>query len=155
METTTIIGWVVLGILGVTLVAALVSKAVLSFMKGPLEARIAAHYGQSEILMQDLQANSFGRESAGVWQCRGNGGLVLTAKHLHFFQFLPKRDFRVSLDAITELTLTKSHLGKATIYEMLKVHFSADGQRDSVAWYLTDPQAWKDRIEAAQPGGSL
>ena len=150
MEAATIIGWVVLGVLGVTLVAALVSKGVLAFMKGPLEARIAAQYGQSEILMQDLKANSFGRESAGVWQCRGNGGLVLTAKQLHFFQFLPKRDFRVPLDAITELTLTKSHRGKATLYDLLKVHFSAEGQKDSVAWYLTDPQAWKNQIETLQ-----
>ncbi len=150
-----IIGLVALGVLVVTFVAAVLSKGVFAFMKGPLEDRIAAQYGQDEILMQDLKANSFGRESAGVWQCRGNGGLVLTAKHLHFFQFLPKRDFRVPLDAISELTLTKSHLGKATIYDLLKVHFSADGQRDSVAWYLTDPQAWKDKIEAAQPGGSF
>ncbi len=153
MEMTTIIGWVVLGILGVMLVIVLLSKAVLAFLKGPLEARIAAHYGPSEILMQDLRANSFGRESAGVRQCRGNGGLVLTAKHLHFFQFLPKRDLRVPLDAITKLTLTKSHLGKATIYNLLKVHFSADGQSDSVAWYLTDPQAWKNQIETLQAGG--
>lgn len=154
MEAATIIGWVLLGVLGVTLAAGLVSKGILAGMKGPLEERIAAHYGQSEILLQDLKANSFGRESAGVWQCRGNGGLVLTAKYLHFFQFLPKRDFRVPLDAITELALTKSHLGKATIYNLLKVHFSAEGQRDSIAWYLTDPQAWKDRIESLQARGS-
>ncbi len=153
METATIIGWVVLGVLGVTLVAGLVSKGVLAFMKGPLEERIAAVYGQNEILMQDLKANSFGRESAGVWQCRGNGGLVLTAKHLHFFQFLPKSDLRVPLDSIAELTLTKSHLGKATLYDLLKVHFSADGQRDSIAWYVTDPQAWKNRIETIQARG--
>ena len=103
-------------------------------------------------LMKDLTANSFGLESAGVWQVRGNGGLVLTEKALHFFMFLPQRDLRVPLDAITELTLTKSHLGKATIYDLLKVRFSAEDKTDSIAWYLTDPQAWKDRIEELKAG---
>ena len=154
METTSIIGLVALGVGGVTLVVVVLIKGVYAFMKGPLEGRIAAQYGQNEILMQDLKANSFGRESAGVWQCRGNGGLVLTAKHLHFFQFLPRRDLCVPIDTITELTMTRSHLGKATLSELLKVHFSTDGQRDSIAWYLTDPQAWKNRIEAIQAGGA-
>lgn len=53
-------------------------------MEGSLETRIAVHYQQDDILMKDLTANSFGLESAGVWQVRGNGGLVLTAECLHF-----------------------------------------------------------------------
>lgn len=97
--------------------------------------------------MKDLKANSFGVESAGVFQLRGNGGLVLTGKYLHFFMFLPGREVCVPLDAITEITITKSHLGKATIYDLLKVHYSVAGKMDSIAWYLTDPQAWNNKIE--------
>ena len=154
MTTTTVLivlGSVALGVLVIALAGAL-SKGVLHFMKRPLEDRIAAHYPQPEILLQDLKANSFGRESAGVWQVRGNGGLVLTARHLHFFMFLPKSDLCIPLDAIAQLTIAKSHLGKATLYDLLKVHFSADGKTDSIAWYLTDPQAWKSRIESLQAG---
>jgi len=160
MTTLEIIGLVALGVVVVMLVLAVVvmlvasvaSKLVLHLLKGPLESRIAAHYGPDEILMKDLKANSFGLESVGVWQVRGNGGLVLTAKYLHFFLFLPKRDFRVPLDAITELTFTKSHLGKATIYDLLKVRFSVEDKSDSIAWYLTDPTAWKNMIEQLEAG---
>ena len=147
MWTATTIGLIVLGVVVITLVMAVVAKLALYLMRRPLEARIAAHYGPDEILMQDLAANSFGQESKGVWQGRGNGALVLTKDYLHFFRFVRGADVRVPLGAITELSFTKSHLGKATIYDLLKVRFSVDGQTDSIAWYLTDPTAWKNRIE--------
>ena len=139
-----IIGLIVLGVIVISLVA----KGTLHLIKAPLENRIAPLYKPDEIIMKDLKANSFGLESAGVWQARGNGGLVLTGKELHFFMLIPGKEVRVPLDAITELTLTKRHLGKATIYNLLKVSFSVDGKMDSIAWYLTDPQAWKTQIEA-------
>lgn len=146
MTTFEIIGLVALGVVTITLVVSLVAKLVLHLMKRPLEARIAAHYGPDEILMKDLAAMSFGLESKGVWQGRGNGGLVLTADYLHFFRLVRGADLQVPLGAITELTFTKSHLGKATIYDLLKVRFCVDGQTDSIAWYLTDPKGWKNRI---------
>ena len=154
MTTFEIIGLVALGVVVIMLVLGVVSKLVLYLLKGPVEARIAAHYGSDEILMKDLKANSFGLESAGVWQVRGNGGLVLSAKYLHFFMFLPKRDFRVPLDSITELTFTKSHLGKATIYDLLKVRFNVEDKSDSIALYLTDPTAWKKRVEELNAGNA-
>jgi hypothetical protein len=152
MTTLEIIGLVALGVVVVLLLLSAVSKLVLHIMKGPLEARIAAHYGPDEILMKDLAANSFGLESKGVWQGRGNGGLVLTKDSLHFYRFVRGADLRVPLEAITEVSFTKSHLGKATIYDLLKVRFSVDGQSDSIAWYLTDPTAWKNRIVELKAG---
>ena len=139
-----IIGLIVLGVIVISLVA----KGTLQLIKTPLENRIAPLYKPEQIIMKDLTANSFGLESAGVWQARGNGGLVLTGKELHFFMLIPNKEVRVPLDTITEITLTKRHLGKATIYNLLKVSFSVDGKMDSIAWYLTDPQAWKTQIEA-------
>jgi hypothetical protein len=102
--------------------------------------------------MEDLEANSFGRESEGLWRHRGNGGLVLTGECLHFFKFLPRSDFRIPVTAITGVALTKSHLGKATIFDLLKVQFLENGRSDSVAWYVADVHAWKDRIEVARRG---
>ena len=133
MTTPIIVGLVILGVVVSLLVLGATAKLVL-------------------YLMKDLKANSFGLESARVWQVRGNGGLVLTAEYLHFFMFLPKGDLRVPLGAITELTFTKSHLGKATIYDLLKVRFSVEDKSDSIAWYLTDPPAWKNRIEDVKAG---
>ena len=152
MGTATTIVLIALGVVAITLLVGVVAKLVLHLMKRPLEARIAAHYGPDEILMKDLAANSFGQESKGVWQGRGNGGLVLTKDSLHFFRFVRGADLRVPLEAITEVSFTKSHLGKATIYDLLKVRFSVDGQSDSIAWYLTDPTAWKNRIEELKAG---
>ena len=157
MTTWVLLGLVMLGVVVTVLtvvvigiVVVMMSKLTLHSMNGPLEARIAAQYGPAELLMKDLSANSFGQESLGVWQIRGNGGLVLTGKELHFFLFLPKRDLLIPLDAITEITFTKCHLGKATIYNLLKVRFVVDGKSDSIAWYVSDPHAWKDRIEEAK-----
>ena len=153
METATTIGLIALGVVAITLVVSGVAKLVLHLMKRPLEGRIAAHYGPDEVLMKDLAAMSFGLESKGKWQGRGNGGLVLTADYLHFFRFVRGADLRVPLGAITELSFTKSHLGKATIYDLLKVRFSVDGETDSIAWYLTDPKEWKSRIEELMAEG--
>ena len=147
MWTATTIGLIALGVVVITLGMAVVAKLALYLMRRPLEARIAAQYGPDEILMQDLAANSFGLESKGVWQGRGNGGLVLTKESLHFYRFVRGADLHVPLSAITDLSLTKSHLGKATLYNLLKVQFSIDEKPDSIAWYLTDAKGWKSRIE--------
>lgn len=152
MLIPTNIGIIVLGVLAIVLIASVVAKITLRLMKRPLEARIAAHYGPDDLLMQDMTANSFGLESRGVWQLRGNGALVLTKEGLHFFQFMCGADVRVPLGAITDISLTKSHLGKATIYDLLKVRFTLDGRSDSIAWYLADPKAWKNRIEELGAG---
>lgn len=143
---------VLLGVVALLVVIGVVAKLVLHGMKAPLEARIAEHYRHEDVLMKDLGANSFGLESAGVWQVRGNGGLVLTGKNLHFFMFIPKKEVCIPLQTITDLAIVNSHLGKATIRNLLKVHFSANGKPDSMAWYLADPHAWKNRIEQLKGG---
>jgi hypothetical protein len=153
MTTPQIVCLVALVAVAGAFIAIVVPKLILHLLKGPLEARIATHYRPEEIVLQDLAANSFGLESQGVWQGRGNGGLVLTKDGLHFFRFVSGADLRVPLTAITELSFTKSHLGKATIYDLFKVQFAADGQPDSIAWYLTDPTAWKEKIQELQARG--
>jgi hypothetical protein len=156
MSTGEIIGLVVLGVAAIVIVVAVAARLVLHLLMKPLEARIAARYAEHEVLLKDLGANSFGLESKGVFQLRGNGALVLTASHLHFFQFLPKREVCIPLVAITAIDFTHTHLGKATTRDLLKVRFEDGGKADSIAWYLSDTQAWKERIEdarAARPAG--
>ncbi|MCX7396688.1 MAG: hypothetical protein NT138_03305 [Planctomycetales bacterium] len=152
MGTATTAGLIALGIVAIALIMSEVTKLTLRLMKRSLEARIAALYGPEDILMKDLAANNFGLESWGVWQRRGNGALVLTMDCLHFFRFVSWGDVRVPVESITEITFTKTHLGKATIYDLLKVRFAVDDKPDSIAWYLTDPKAWKSRIEELKAG---
>ena len=152
MGTAVVIAFIALGVVSIVLVPMLVAKLVLQRIKGPLEALVAEHYRPEEIVLKDLGANTFGLESWGVWQGRGNGALVLTEQYLHFFRFVRGADVRIPLEAITEVTFTKTHLGKATIYDLLKVRFTADGKPDSVAWYVPDPREWKGRIEGLRAG---
>jgi hypothetical protein len=114
MPAAVMIVVIVLGLAAVFAVAVVLPKLVYRFMERPLEARIAAHYGSEEVLMKDLKANSFGLESAGVRQARGNGGLVLTAKSLHFFMFLPGWDLRVPPGAISEVWFSRSRSRHST-----------------------------------------
>jgi hypothetical protein len=153
MTTATIVALIALGVLSLVLIPIVVAKLVLRQLQGPLEARVAAEYRPEDVVLKDLGANTFGLESWGVWQGRGNGALVLTRDELHFFRFVRGGDVRVPLAAITEVTFTKTHLGKATIFDLLKVRFSADGKSDSVAWYVADPREWKDRIEDLRSQG--
>ena len=61
--------------------------------------------------MMDLRANSLGQESKGAGSSVATAVWCSRGERLHFFMFLPKRDQRVRLDGITEITFTKSHLG--------------------------------------------
>ena len=134
---------------------AVLTKVTLTLIKGPLRKRLAAVYRPDQILMQDLGANCFGVESAGVWQARGNGALALTADRLHFFYVVPRTEVQVPLSSITEITFPKGHLGKVTPFELLKVSFVANGAADSVAWLVRNPREWKARIESLRDTSSL
>jgi hypothetical protein len=147
MTTEMIIALVALGIVVLLALLVAVPKLVLHMMKRPLESRIGEVYGEHDVLLKDLEVNSLGLESNGVFQLRGNGALVLTRTQLHFFQFLPRREVKIPLEVITEISFTRSHLGKAMVNKLLKVRFARDGQADSIAWYVRDPDAWKERIE--------
>ncbi len=140
-------GTFILAFLLVTLVAWLIAVLALRVISSVLKPRIAAHYKSNEILMQDLGAVFYGALSAGAMQMRGNGGLVLTAMQLDFFMAVPKRRLSIPLEAITEVSLTKQHLGKRSLGGLLKVQFSREGKTDAIAWALNDPSAWKARIE--------
>lgn len=146
--TMFVLGVTVAAIVFFLLLSIVIVKLVFRTLEGPLQERVAARYRPDEIVLQDLRANSFGRESTGRTSFRGNGALVLTARQLHFFMAVTKSEVVIALDTITELSLTHSHLGKHTSATLLKILFSTDGQPDSMAWYLPDPQAWKSRIEA-------
>jgi hypothetical protein len=124
---------------------ALVHKAI-----GPkLEKRIHAVYKPEDVVLQDLKALSFGLESKGVTQSRGNGALVLTGKDLAWFQFTPDFDLRIPLDSITKVDAVKWHLGKSLGKEVLFVAFTNNGKPDSMAWNVMDLAGWRAKLETA------
>lgn len=118
---------------------------------GPaLQARVSQVYKPEHIQLQDLRALSFGLESLGKTQARGNGALVLTGNELHFFQLTPEREFHIPLAAITEVEAVRSHLGKSIGKEILRVAFTVDGKADSLGVYVTDLATWLAKLEAAR-----
>jgi len=124
--------------------------ALLRMIQQSLMKQVASRYPADEILMHEQMANFFGLESKGVWQCRGNGALVLTRDTLHFFMFQPRSEFMIPLHSIRGGQLVRSHLGKTVFRQLLKVHFELNGKPDSAAWYVHDPQAWLDKLESLQ-----
>lgn len=145
---------VAIGILAgaaVLFIAFVAIVAILSAIRPGLESRIAGKYADHEIMLKDLTANSFGRESKGLGQIRGNGALVLTKLGLHFFQVIPRQELFIPLSDIVTVQVVKSHLGKATFHDLLKVGFKTDGGLDSIAWYVADVSQWKQQIEMLRP----
>jgi len=144
--------WIVLGCvagMGLLLVViSLASKAALAAIKGPIERRIAARLTDADILFREVGANSLGVESKGKFQSRGNGGLVLTATTLHFFQLIPESELQIPLSSVREVSLVRWHLGKTVGYRLLKVRYDTPQGSDSVAWFVPDPDAWVQRLRA-------
>ena len=97
----------------------------------------------SNIILGPSPANSFGQESLGLGQWRGNGILILTDNELFFGMFLPKKDWNIPLSSITKIDIVKSHLKKTKSRKLLKVHFTnTNGQLDSIAWLVKDLETW-------------
>ena len=98
-------------------------------------------------LLREGDANSFGIESAGVWQVRGNGNLALTKHELLFAQWVPNRLLRIPRSSIVEVTTARSHLGKTVGRDLLKVVWLTDlGAEDSIALWVRDLEGWLEAL---------
>lgn len=127
-------------------------KALLIGFRDSLDQRIKHRYPDSSVIaFVDYTANSFGVESRGALQWRGNGALVLSDKDLRFFQIMVEEDLVISLERITRMALVHKHLGKATPSKLLRVEFRGRQRPDAVAFWVPDPQALKALIESRLP----
>ncbi len=96
----------------------------------------------------EANANSFGVESRGMNQMRGNGLLLLTSHELVFGMFTPETEVVIPLTNITTIDIVKWHLGKSVFKPLLKVYFVNDeGNKDSIAWWIANPEDWKISLE--------
>jgi hypothetical protein len=126
-----------------------VTKLVLGKMGPALRRRVDAVYPPEQIVLEDLGALTFGLQSRGVFQGRGNGALVLTSDELGWFRFIPESsDLRIPRQNITKVDTTKVHLGKTYGRDLLRVTFMNDGEPDVIAWYVTDLSAWLAQLRA-------
>ena len=98
-----------------------------------------------ELAAVDDFANFFGMESRGKAQMRGNGCLVASREYVVFVMLLPRREFLIPRAQVTGVERVRSHLGKTTGHELLKITFTNNqGQSDSAAWLVRDLAAWEN-----------
>jgi len=133
-------------LVGLIVIFAVVPRLVLSGMKPSLARRIGRRYSSDQIVLKDLAALTFGLESRGVLQGRGNGALVLTAKELWWSRFVSGSDLCIPRSRITKVDTVKVHLGKTYGRDLLRVTFLNDGKPDSMAWYVTDLGVWLSKL---------
>jgi len=102
------------------------------------------------VVAEDFRANFFGLESRGGAQLRGNGGLILTEKMLHFMMLWPQRHIQIPLNEITGIEFVRTHCGKMIVgRDLLKVHVTHEGRSDAYAWFVPNPREWKMRLDTA------
>ena len=135
----------------VAVVFAIVLVVLRKFLQG-LRARgraaIDARYPATDVLLSETLAQSYGEESKGVTQVRGNGALALTRSEIFFLLYVPERELRIPVASIQDVTHPRSHLGKSGGARLLHVRWTRDGASDAIAWRVPDPDAWKAKIDA-------
>jgi len=90
-----------------------------------------------------------GLESRGPTQVRGNGQLVLTTDELHFRQWVPNRETRIPLAAVTAVETKRWWLGKSVGSRLLCVRWrTPEGGEDAMAWQVRDLDRWLADIAA-------
>lgn len=95
-------------------------------------------------MAMDEAALSFGVESKGVWQIRGNGCLAATDDEILFIMWVPRKELSIPRETVTGIEWARSHLGKRIGRELLRVRFINDsGHPDSIAWYVKDLPTWE------------
>ena len=135
---------------GILLFVALVLVLVML----PVRARAKRLEGEldeelGEGILRRANAQGLGLESRGRGQVRGNGWLVLTAGELRFRQWVPDRDTRIPLAAITDVGMEKSWLGKWVGARLLRVRWrTPEGGEDAMAWNVRDLDGWLAALDS-------
>jgi hypothetical protein len=98
---------------------------------------------------RSANARGLGLESRGATQVRGNGRLLLTPVELVFRQWIPDRETRIPLAAVTTVETTRWWLGKSVGSKLLCVRWQTpDGGADAMAWEVRDLDRWLAEIAA-------
>lgn len=109
---------------------------------------LAARYPEADdVVRSETLALSFGLQSKGAAQMRGNGVLALTRGELWFSMYVGGFVLAVPLQSIVAVSLVRSHLGKTQGAQLLHVRFATDGVEDAIAWRVPNPDGWVESLE--------
>ena len=101
--------------------------------------------GPDRVLLLEDGANSFGVESRGPWQIRGNGCLGASDEEILFIMWFPRREIHIRRERVTAVERARSHLGKTIFRDLLRVRYTNDdGVPDSAAWWVRDLVRWEE-----------
>lgn len=145
-----VVEWIVVGAIAVVVVVAAGVMLSVSARRRvrAVEREVAAAHPDARLLVP--RALLFGRRSDGLSQIRGNGTLVLTDDELLFELGLPRRHYRVPLDAVESVETPTSFLTKTQFAPLLQVNYRDDrGQLDAIAWRVPDLEGARRSIEEA------
>ena len=133
-------GVTLFGILLITLaVSALIAVVIVRNGRSKALARLQEVPGP---VRRSMAATCLGLESAGAGQGKGTGTLVLTDEGVAFAQWRPDRLIRVPRSAITEVDTTRSYLDKTMNADMLRIGWTAEGNPDTVAFFVRELDPW-------------
>jgi hypothetical protein len=141
------------GILLVTLaVSAVIAVVIVRNGRSRAQARLEEVPGP---VLRSMAATCLGVESAGAGQVKGTGTLVLTAGEVAFAQWRPDRLIRIPRPSITLVDTTRTHLGKTMNADMLRIHWTATGGDDTVAFFVRELDPWLEDLggQRAEDGG--
>lgn len=137
---------VAISVVGGVVLLMLLLKSVSASVRGSLDQLVQEKFAGQDILAATTGANCFGVKSKGARQIRGNGALVLTKDVLYFVRALPRKEYVIPVETISDITTPKWFLGKSVFSRLLCVHFAADHGEDEIAWAVGDLAAWVDAI---------
>ena len=110
-------------------------------------AEIDRRFPAADVLLSETLAQSYGQQSRGATQARGNGALALTTCEHFFLLYVPERELRIPLSDITAVSHPRGHLGKTGGVKLLHVAFTTPDGEDAIAWRVPDPEAWKAKLD--------
>lgn len=115
--------------------------------------------GPDRVLLVERSAKCAGHDDPDTAALRGAGVLALAEDGLHFMLWMPRgRHLHVPRAAIRASAATRTYrradFARASFRPMLRIDFRTKAGGDaSIAWSVTDAEAWCDAIEEQRAKG--
>jgi uncharacterized membrane protein len=111
-------------------------------------SQLQEQFASQTIITTVPGANSFGQQSKGLLQVRGNGTLLITGQEIVFQQLVPRNTLRIPLAQVTGVETTRMFLGKTRGRRLLKVDFvNEQGEPDAAAYAVRKVDEVKAQLE--------
>jgi hypothetical protein len=116
------------------------------------ENHVMGRIDRASLLLLDDAADSYGVESRGYSQVRGNGCLAVSPIAVLFVPWSTEdEELWIPMDHVLAVDSTDMHLGKAKGVMLVRVRYVNEaGREDSVAWAVKDVPRWVSAIRAAR-----